>query len=211
MSDDQMDEEGMKRLGKMIAEAMPKPTPEEEAKWAKQADDHAAWRLKRDEEIRLAVSLEIHKLRKDAAANIVEAERLGRLLEKYPDLLMHTTRGRTQYYYSKAVNGLVNKASFQHSCSCGSCQDSPLDVWLYVETPDGPVYSSPHKFCVGQQGPYGGDLPRKGWQTPLQEAGIPEPILDVVRAYFQKSAEEVRETLSQIYDGHETEDSEPAL
>ena len=212
MSNDQeMNDEAMIKLGKTIAAAFPKPTPEEEARWAVRDAEHTAWKLKQAEETRLAVSLEIKKLHKESAEKIVEAERLTRLLATYPDLLIHHRRGGYKHYYSKAVNNLVNKVSFDHSCSCGSCHDSPLDVWLYLETPDGPVYSNPVKFYVGREGPYGGDIPKKGWQDALLEAGIPEAVLDVVRDHFRKSAEKVRDMMSLIYDGHETEDEEPAV
>ena len=212
MSDDQkMGEEGMQRLAKIITDAFPKPTPEEEAKREKQAAEHATWKLKQEDQTRRAVQIEADRLREEAAANLVEAERLGRLLAAYPDLRIHTTRGRVKYYYSKAVNGLVNKVSFSHSCSCGSCHDSPLDVWLYLETPDGDVYADPVKFYVGREGPYGGDLPKKGWQATLRDAGISEAVVTRVKDYFLKSAEEVREQASLIYDGYATEDDETPI
>jgi hypothetical protein len=199
-------------FAKVISAAFPKKTPEEEAaedaRWAVRDAEHTAWKLKQAEETRLAVSLEIKKLHKESAEKIVEAERLTRLLAAYPDLLIHHRRGGYKHYYSKAVNNLVNKVDFSHSCSCGSCHDSPLDVWLYLETPDGPVYSNPVKFYVGREGPYGGDIPKKGWQTTLRDAGIPEAIVTQVKEHFRKSAEDAQEQASYAYRGYATDDDD---
>ena len=186
-------------------------SPEEKARREALNAQYKAEEEKRiAEAARLAVPKEIEKLRKEADEKIAEAERLGRLLAKYPDLTQHSTRAGWHRYSSKSVNGLVDKLSFTHTCSCGRCNDSPLDVYLHIETPEGPIYSEPPNFYVGiQESLYGGDLPRKGWQADLRAAGVSETVIDAVKEHFRKAAEEIREQAAYLYDSAADEDESP--
>jgi hypothetical protein len=179
----------------------------EHAKWA--AD--SAKRLKDYEEaVRLAVPRDIETFRKEASEKLAEASRLEAMLKVYPNLRKHTGRWNKVAYYSKDVNALVTRFDIRHNCGC--CNDSPLEVWPYVETPFGNVYSDPSMFRVGEKEPfYGGDVPHKGWDKTLRDAGIPESIIGAVSMHFRQEAEEAKEMAGRLYDNERDPDSGPSI
>jgi hypothetical protein len=134
-----------------------------------------------------SAALAIETIRKESAEKLVEADRLERLFKEFPDLRKHTNRWDTVRYYSKAVNTQVNDYDLSHNCGC--CNDSPLELWPYLETPNGKVYSDPPCFVVGEKHWICGDEARPGWKTKLRDAGIPEPIIFSVDAHFRADAE----------------------
>ncbi len=179
-------------------------TPEQKAKREAEAAERAAsWEKKKFEDaeaVRLAVPRMIATLRKEAAEKLAEAEKLEALFKMYPNLLKKTGRWDKVAYYSKDVNGLVTRFDIRHNCGC--CRDSPLEVWPYLETPNGKVYSDPAEFRVGEKEPfYGGDIPHKGWDKMMRDAGIPEGIIGAVSMHFRRAAEEAKSLASTIYDG----------
>lgn len=117
-----------------------------------------------------------------AAEASAELERLTRLQVTYPDLAAHSGRWNKEVLCSKSVNGLVDKYDMRHNCGC--CDDSPLEIWPYLDTADGRVYSDPACFRVGERGYYGGDSPYDGWDHRMHEAGISTTIIECVRLYF---------------------------
>ena len=127
-------------------------------------------------------------LKKEAAEKVAEAERLQRLTAAYPDLQRHVNRWKTVRYYSKAVNTVVDRFELRHSCGC--CSDAELQLWPYLETPDGNVYSDPPCFGVGEQHWISGDRPYDGWRKRLRDAGLPEVIVEAVARRFKKDVDD---------------------
>jgi hypothetical protein len=164
---------------------------QEAVKNAKQQAEHEA-RQRQWEYNRLhAVELSIVQLRKEAVEKIEEADKLERLFKEFPDLLKDTNRWKRVRYYSKAVNSRANRFDISHNCGC--CNDSPLEIWPYLETPDGNVYSDPPCFTVGEQHWISGDVPRPGWKEEMQKAGIPEDIIGAVSAHFKEDSDSRKE------------------
>jgi hypothetical protein len=144
-----------------------------------------------EEAIRLAVARDIEALRKEAKTKLEEADRLEKLLAMYPNVRKHTGRWNKVAYYSKDVNALVTRYDMRHNCGC--CNDSPLEVWPYLETVAGKVYSDPPMFQVGEREPfYGGDRPHKGWEKMMLDAEIPMSIIETISLHFRSEAEEVK-------------------
>lgn len=178
-------------------------TPEEEVA-AEAAAEKARiksaeeWQKKCDEDARLAVPREVAKLRKEAAEKIAQAEKIEALLKEFPALRQRTGRWNKVAYYAKEANSKANRFDLRHNCGC--CQDSPLEVWPYFESPAGNVYSEPPMFRVGEKEPYyGGDIPRAGWDTEMREAGLPEDIIGAVSMHFKREAKAAKEAASEIY------------
>lgn len=160
-------------------------TPEEEAALKKDQEE----RLRKwEEDIRLAVPREIEKLRKEAEEKVSQADKLERLHQAYPGLKRQVGRWNKVAYCSKSVNEKVTNYDCRHNCGC--CPDSPLEIWPYVETPDGKVYSDPPCFTVGERHWMGGDRPSEGWREKLQAASIPEEIIKRIGYHFDKDRED---------------------
>jgi hypothetical protein len=144
------------------------------------------------------ILVEAVALRKEAAAKQAEADRLLKLSEKYPDLRKHVGRWNKVVFCSKSVNVQITRFDLRHNCGC--CRDSPLEVWPYLETELGPVYSDPPMFHVGRADPcFGGDLPSQGWDATMRAAGLPESIVGAVGMHFKRCAREVQEAAAEIY------------
>jgi len=150
---------------------------------------------------------EVAALRNEQDKKRLEAERLERLGQAFPDLQKYVGRRNKVAFYSKTVNSRVNRFDLRHNCGC--CRDSPLELWPYLETPDGNVYSDPPKFTVGEQHWIAGDRPQKGWKGQLQRAGLPEVIIGAVEMHFQKGIEE-RKSLAESESEYDP-DSEDSL
>lgn len=131
---------------------------------------------------------EINKAREEAKAKEAEAARLASLAEAFPDVKKHVGRWNKVAYYSKSVNEKATRFDMRHNCGC--CNDSPLEVWPYAETPHGKVYSDPPCFQVGERHWMGGDRPYSGWREKLKSAGIPEDIIGAIGVHFKQSREE---------------------
>jgi hypothetical protein len=146
----------------------------------------------------MSILNEIEHLRKEAETQRAEADRLEALLAQYPDLRKHQDRGKKVYYCSAFVNTVCTDYLAKHTCGC--CQDSPLDVWPYLETHLGRVYADPPYYQVGEREPFcGGDVPYKDWEEGLRKAGIPEPILTRVGHLFPEARKKAQELLDATY------------
>lgn len=131
----------------------------------------------------------IAKAEREAAAHSAEAERLRKLVAAYPDVREHVGRWNKVTFCSRSVNASVDRFDMRHNCGC--CDDSPLEIWPYVETPLGKVYSDPPVFMVGQRDSFaGGDRPYPDWETKMSDAGTPQSIVDAVSAHFQRCEEQ---------------------
>lgn len=154
-----------------------------------------------------SVQDELTRLTKEAEERRIEAERLGRLSAEFPDLQKHVGRWDKVAFYSKSVNSRVGRFDMRHNCGC--CSDSPLELWPYLETPDGKVYSDPPCFQIGERSYFGGDKPYHNWKEKLKQAGIPEVIIESVGYYFDKCKEDRIRLASE--DDEVPDDPEPVI
>jgi hypothetical protein len=184
----------------------PEQVAEREAAADKRKAEEQAWREKQEYQRVHAVELSIAELRKEAAEKTAEADNLERMLKEFPDLLKNVNRWRKVRYYSPSVNPRVDKYDMSHNCGC--CEDSPLEVWPYLETENGRVYSDPSRFQVGEKS-YHGDRPYSGWKEKMREAHIPESIIESIQEHFRQEAREARDSLEAYFDEVDPEESDP--
>jgi len=145
-----------------------------------------------------SVKEDIDLLVKESESKLADANKLKRLLDAYPDLETKTIRKYGKVYYSASINSKADKSVLRHSCGC--CNDAPLEVMPYIETPDGRVYSNPPSFIVGEQNAlYYSDVPNKGWSETLKKANIPDSIIMSVAAHFKKEADEIKESIEETF------------
>ncbi len=135
----------------------------------------------------MSVVEDIQKTAEEITAKVAEHNRLTQLAEVYPDLQRYEGRWKKVVYYSKTVNSTVERFDLRHNCGC--CPDSPLEIWPYLETPHGKVYSDPPSFSVGERHWMGGDTPYPGWEDKMKAAGIPEIIIGAVGVHFEQDRE----------------------
>jgi hypothetical protein len=185
-----------------LAEVLREPTPEEEAEQKAKAEarrkaEAEAWAKKRAQEQQDAVPKTIKELRESAEKALQEAHRLEALRTKYPDLKRYVGRWKKVAYCSPAVNALANECDIRHNCGC--CPDSPLEVWPFLQTPQGRIYTDPPEFRVGEKHWIAGDTPYPDWKERLRGAGISEALIDKVRAHFRAGAKD-RKALAESSD-----------
>jgi hypothetical protein len=166
----------------------PEQVAEREAAAEKRKAEEQAWREKQEYQRVHAVELSIAELRKEAAEKTAEADNLERMLKEFPDLLRNVNRWRKVRYYSPSVNPRVDQYDQTFNCSC--CNDSPLEIWPYIETENGRVYSNPPRFIVGEKHWIHGSEPSDGWEDEMRGAGIPEVVVESIRYYFNVCREE---------------------
>lgn len=159
---------------------------------------------------------QLTKKREEAAKAlaVLDAEvlRVEKLQALYPDLKRHVGRWEKVVCCSAAVNGLVDQYETRYNCGC--CGDSPMELWPYVETPHGRVYSNPTGIFIGERDPYfGGATSRSGWREQLQGYGLPETLVEKVALLFKDEREKALEAVEARYaDGAVTDDEpEPLL
>jgi hypothetical protein len=141
---------------------------------------------------------EILKAEKDAASKLGEIERMKKLAEAHPDIRKYVGRWEKAVFCSKSVNTKVSDYDLRHNCGC--CNDSPLEVWPYLETPLGKVYSDPPMFFVGERDPMTyGDHPKPGWKGLLRAADIPEALIDRISLHFRQQQEAARAYADSLY------------
>lgn len=141
------------------------------------------------------IQKEIERLRGEQSAAENQLSSLEQLLAIYPDLRTFVGRWEKKVYCSKQANGSVTNCDIRHNCGC--CSDSPLEVWPYLETEHGKVYSDPPRFMVGEKDYSYYDRPYDGWAKQMGDAGISTEAIAVVRAYFKKQRDERRAELQE--------------
>ncbi len=127
---------------------------------------------------------EAEKLQAEASKKVEEALRVERLQRLYPDLTEKVGRWGKVVYRSPSVNSLVT--DYETRFNCGCCNDSPLELWPYIETPHGRVYSNPCGMFIGER--HSGmrhAIPRAGWRQSLEKHGLPSELLDRVEKHFE--------------------------
>lgn len=114
------------------------------------------------------------------------------MTEIFPDLETYVGRWNKKVYCSKLANSRVT--SYESRYNCGCCDDSPLEIWPYIETEHGRVYSSPARFFVGKRNPsYGYEddeddepyvYPYPDWRQRLAKHGISEEVIHQLNQVF---------------------------
>ncbi len=134
------------------------------------------------------VLLDAKKKLEEARKLEEEASRLERLAVLFPDLSKYVGRWSKVVYKSKLVNEHATEVETRHNCGC--CKDSPLEAWVFLETPVGRVYSDPPMFIIGESNPYNyGDDLDPGWDNKLRDAKIPESIISTLKSRYEKPEE----------------------
>lgn len=123
--------------------------------------------------------------RADADKHDQEAARIQRLRVTFPDLNVRVGRWGKTALFSASVNGRVDAFDARHNCGC--CQDSPLEIWPYLTTEDGPVYSDPPCFFVGQRVNGGDDRLDWNWREQLLDASLPVSLINKIAARYEKT------------------------
>lgn len=108
-------------------------------------------------------------------------ERLQNLLAKFPDV--QKTSDDISVYYSSCVNNMTNK--YFICFPCGNGENSICELYVYVNTPNGVVYTNPPKFIIGEK-VCNRVIPYKCWQSKLLEAGISKQIISSLQEYFDR-------------------------
>ena len=158
----------------------------------KREEQHKKWMAQIELDRINAVSLSIKKLRKDAENKANKANKLEKILNKFPDLLIHTNRWKRERYYSKSVNSIVDQYDIGHNCGC--CGDSPVEVCPYIKVEGENIYSDPAMFIIGEADPWnGGDKSYDGWKSELRSANIPEKMIEQISIRFVKNEEDIEE------------------
>lgn len=130
-----------------------------------------------------AIAEEIAKLSAEAAKKQAESDLLAKMAAAYPDLRKQIGRWNKVVFCSKSVNTKATRFDMRHNCGC--CADSPLEIWPYIETEFGKVYSDPPEFRVGEQDPFTyRDRPYPGWDDKMRAAGIPDDLIAAVGFHF---------------------------
>jgi len=116
------------------------------------------------------------ELDKEIAARRDESARLKALEALFPDIKVHTNRWDRQKFISASVNHQVT--DYDSGRNCGCCPDSPVEIWPYLKTPHGKVYSDPPVFWAARGREYGdGYIPEPGFESSLRTAGLPESMI----------------------------------
>lgn len=131
----------------------------------------------------------ISDLRKSAEKQIAEASEIEAKTKEFPDLKRYVGRWNKIAYYSRSVNEKAADYDVRHNCGC--CDDSPLEIWPYVETSVGRIYSDPPSFMVGGRDPgRGGDTAYLGWEEKLRSAGISDTLIERISCHFSNQGDE---------------------
>lgn len=130
-------------------------------------------------------------MRDKVAGLRVEADRLERLSQRFPDLTEYRGRWRT-VLVAKSANAAATGVEVRYSCGC--CVDAAVVAWPFVDVDGQRVYSSPTDFKVGTKDD-DGDYPWDGWDKPLRDAGIPEQVIEQVAARLTGQRREQPEEL----------------
>ena len=140
------------------------------------------------------ISAKILLLRKEAQQKLEEAHKLELVLDKFPDLRSYEGRWKKEVVYSEGANTKVTKYDSRHNCGC--CEDSPLEIWPYMEYEGTRIYSDPPCFVVGEKESWTRDRPYEGWQDKLKEANIPNTIISTIEYHFTKNEEEIEDDIA---------------
>lgn len=109
----------------------------------------------------------------------LRAKRLTDLAKEYSDISIDTYKGHDRYYTS-AVNEEVDLCEIICDCSYGSL----VEVFPYLITQFGRVYSDPPRFVVGEWLDFDYARPFSDWYDRMDMHSIGQSIIDQVFEYF---------------------------
>lgn len=130
---------------------------------------------------------QIEILRKEAKQKLEKAQNIENLLMKFPDLNRFVGRWEKEVFCSRSVNSIVDKYDRRYNCGC--CEDSPLEIWPYIETEYGKVYSYPACFRVGERSGFSSSRPYDNWKERLEKENISENIIKKIESFFEYEKE----------------------
>lgn len=149
----------------------------------------------------------IETLEKELAEKQKDLNNIKTWYSQYPDLKRNVNRWNRIRFCSASVNSEVTDFDMSHNCGC--CSDSPLEVWPYLETDQGRLYSDPACYQVGEKHWISGDSPYEGWKKKLRDNKIPEDIIKKISAHFKADAEYRKELAEESdYDDEDEYDIE---
>lgn len=133
----------------------------------------------------MSIEKYIQKKEKEIEDLSKEVEGIKKLLKIYPDLKYHTNRWGTIRLYSKSVNPDTTSYDMGHNCGC--CDDSPLEVWPYIEIDGLQIYSDPPIFMIGEKDSWSNEYSESaypGWDKEMGEAKISKTVIDKIKEYM---------------------------
>jgi hypothetical protein len=107
----------------------------------------------------------------------------------YPDLKVHTNRWNKVRYTSAKAIALADKCDIAHNCGC--CNDSPIELWPYMEYKPGgihvafQIYAEGIPFRIGEKCWCYGEKEYEGWQDKLRAKGLREEIIQQATKFFE--------------------------
>jgi len=131
------------------------------------------------------------KLEEIEKAN-AEKALLEALTKEFPDLKIHTNRWGRKRYSAKSANSRVDQ--YDSGFNCGCCEDSPLEIWPYLETMGTKIHSDPTGIMVADRyDSYDGEEYRKlsayaGWKDRFVGNGISEKVINAVEEELRSRA-----------------------
>jgi hypothetical protein len=149
---------------------------------------------------------EISALAQQLANKQTERNAIEKLVAEFPDARSFVGRWDKKVLCSKSVNTKVTDYDMRHNCGC--CPDSPLEIWPYVETEYGRMYSDPPCFMPGEKHWMCGDTPSPGWKKAFRNAEIPEHLIDKVASHFELDRQERIKYAEENPDGEEERTSD---
>lgn len=125
-----------------------------------------------------------------AAEATKRAELIAALQAEFPDLVVHTDRWQSKRFGSKTVNSRADHVDFGFNCGC--CHDSPCEARPYIETMGVKVFADPDCYFIGERCDWGSNYravsERRGWEDTMQQNGISQAAIDLVRRYLDTCA-----------------------
>lgn len=127
-------------------------------------------------------------LQQEVADMRAKADKIDRLLARFPDLVAHHDRWNNRRYAAKSATAATTDVHLHHSCGC--CNDAVLYARPFLVVEGERVHSDPSVFNVGEKVP--GQVFRNrgydGWADNMAAAGVPQTVIDQVAAYLRASA-----------------------
>lgn len=126
-------------------------------------------------------------LREQSEQHLAEADRIERLVARFPGLRIRGGRWDKVVACAPGVGPLAT--GFETRFNCGCCNDAPLELWIYAQTPDGRVYVDASRLPyvhVGEKSSRHGVIQDWGWSSQLRDLGIPAPLISQIEAHVQR-------------------------
>lgn len=133
----------------------------------------------------------IERRRQELKQKADDAATLEKLIARFPDLKIHTNRWEQKRYTSAEANAQCTDYDLAHNCGC--CNDSPLELWPYMEFEGAKIYAAGVPFTIGEKYYWLGEDPYTGWDSQLRNVRIPEAIIAKIETYFAENPPQNRD------------------